>query len=711
MVGEEGGSWAGAPADLSTVSPGNWFDLPGYSLAQHTASPAEMAFAEAFSSPSESVPSDVEPRGHSHGRPSHGPRRQELDLAGRVPRSLIGRYFRAYADALGLPRANVTPSAAPGSSWTFQVSDRNDHSAGTPSSGGSTTDCSSRGSSDGSSHNERPRSEELRGLLAGWVTKVELVAPQIDANDGGGGSASRGSADAARLREWEVTIALPRPPPVCSGKEYGTAPRSCSSRPAVPLLAEKEAPPPALPPAPELVVVRARSVVLATGSAGRPRRLGAAGEDEAVSAPLGDQEGDQLRVPRTISDEARGSAPRAHPWVVYRVEDITLGADCHSDAMAETTETAGTAETTERNEKNRSVKMGSSEGDTSSERTQDALAAVSVGPLLVIGAGLSAADAVLRSLARGVPVVHAFRARDPQRTRVGSKFGGNRGGALYDDLGRLIDLMEGKKGAQPAGSTTYRALAGATAAAFDRVSGMVTFDVAASGGSGGAHHSPSETQRVTISARQVAVLIGSDPDLSFLPSMISGDLGNSTTSAARSRRSVIPGYADSYSDEDGVVGGGVSGGSGLGGCFRAGVEAEAHVPRSWAAGGAGAGVGEGLKEPGGGGRGGRAQARGGDGSFGGVKPTHPCFVDVDLATMRVEQRHKLRRGAPLGALPNGLPEGLPSGLKDNLKGGLQGCEEGGGSGRLYAVGPLRGDNFVRFIVADAFAVVAALTAK
>ena len=58
--------------------------------------------------------------------------------------------------------------------------------------------------------------------------------------------------------------------------------------------------------------------------------------------------------------------------------------------------------------------------------------------VLVVGAGLSAADCVLAAMTRGWRVLHVFRS-EASRTKLGSKFGG--AGGMYADYGDLVERM------------------------------------------------------------------------------------------------------------------------------------------------------------------------------------------------------------------------------------------------------------------------------
>lgn len=113
----------------------------------------------------------------------------------------------------------------------------------------------------------------------------------------------------------------------------------------------------------------------------------------------------------------------------------------------------------------------------------------SSGDLLVVGAGLSAADAVLAAKASGRKVVHAF-IDDPEATPMDGLLP-----SIYPEYRALADNMRGKKadGYEPLARTRLTRVEEGGTCTFSGPDGEITRKVA-----------------------QVAILIGSGPDLSFL---------------------------------------------------------------------------------------------------------------------------------------------------------------------------------------------------
>lgn len=110
-------------------------------------------------------------------------------------------------------------------------------------------------------------------------------------------------------------------------------------------------------------------------------------------------------------------------------------------------------------------------------------------PLLIVGAGLSAADAILMARNRGVPVVHAFRsARLSQPLPA----------VMYPEYHEVYQLMQGLSS-----SPDYTALPGYQVTEFCPDNYVCLAD--------------GEGNQKELSIVASAVLIGSQPDLSFLP--------------------------------------------------------------------------------------------------------------------------------------------------------------------------------------------------
>ncbi|KAL0274747.1 UNVERIFIED_CONTAM: hypothetical protein PYX00_002799 [Menopon gallinae] len=110
-------------------------------------------------------------------------------------------------------------------------------------------------------------------------------------------------------------------------------------------------------------------------------------------------------------------------------------------------------------------------------------------PVLVVGAGLSAADAILTARRRNFPVVHAFR-RTPAPAQLPP--------VMYPEYNEVYQLMQGMTE-----SPDYRSLPGYQVTEFfDDTTVRLT-------------NSSGSPKTLKISA--AAILIGSQPDLSFLP--------------------------------------------------------------------------------------------------------------------------------------------------------------------------------------------------
>lgn len=112
------------------------------------------------------------------------------------------------------------------------------------------------------------------------------------------------------------------------------------------------------------------------------------------------------------------------------------------------------------------------------------------GPLLVVGAGLSAGDAILMARAQGRPVVHAF-VEDPEACAMARL-----APDIYPDYYQVAKDMAGS------GANGYEPLPGAQLVAVDE---------------DGTCHLEYPAGRTTRQVAQVAVLVGSLPDLSLLP--------------------------------------------------------------------------------------------------------------------------------------------------------------------------------------------------
>ncbi|XP_014667247.1 PREDICTED: oxidative stress-induced growth inhibitor 2-like [Priapulus caudatus] len=120
-------------------------------------------------------------------------------------------------------------------------------------------------------------------------------------------------------------------------------------------------------------------------------------------------------------------------------------------------------------------------------------------PVLIVGAGLSAADAVLAALERGVRVLHAFRRDARDRELVFARLPT----ALYPEYHRVHAMMRGDEAAAAGGG--YRAFARHRVHSI-RDDGRVVLA------------SVDGEMFTTVRTSRVVVLVGSAPDLAFMPS-------------------------------------------------------------------------------------------------------------------------------------------------------------------------------------------------
>lgn len=120
-------------------------------------------------------------------------------------------------------------------------------------------------------------------------------------------------------------------------------------------------------------------------------------------------------------------------------------------------------------------------------------------PVLIIGAGLSAADAVLLARHYSVPVVHAFRRPVDDPALVFNQLPKT----LYPEYHKVHQMMREQAGPSPSPYAGYRSLPEHRALLFKEQSQAVFRD-------------PRGGQAV-LGVSLVLVLIGSHPDLSFLP--------------------------------------------------------------------------------------------------------------------------------------------------------------------------------------------------
>ena len=149
------------------------------------------------------------------------------------------------------------------------------------------------------------------------------------------------------------------------------------------------------------------------------------------------------------------------------------------------------------------------------------------GRVVVIGAGLSAADCVVAALEAGWTVFHVFRSA-PEQTKIGSKFG--RPHPFYPDYYRLSQLMT-----SAATDPLYTPF---SRASLRSVTGRDCELVVEGGDSA-----------VLSDVDRVVILIGSTPDLSFLRGDVAEALGSGETpvaapQSATAKQATHPVYVD-----------------------------------------------------------------------------------------------------------------------------------------------------------------------
>ncbi|XP_033327099.2 oxidative stress-induced growth inhibitor 1 isoform X2 [Megalopta genalis] len=225
---------------------------------------------------------------------------------------------------------------------------------------------------------------------------------------------------------------------------------------------------------------RCKTVVLATGSTDSPNRLGIPGEDsqpEWVTHHLNDLE---MKLDRLVNRRIRVDAPLFH-------------------------------RTCERSHR----RCRATDSDSDEQPAKQIM------PVLVIGAGLSAADAIMAARFRGIPVLHAFRdtsyhtedgkwnkSEDEETQRIKYKKLLGLPSSMYPEYHKVYEMMEDGGKNYP----LYRALPGYTLLEISEA--------------GNDRHTNEPIRAATLSSPDgrvcsfrvsiVAILIGSKPDLSYL---------------------------------------------------------------------------------------------------------------------------------------------------------------------------------------------------
>lgn len=144
--------------------------------------------------------------------------------------------------------------------------------------------------------------------------------------------------------------------------------------------------------------------------------------------------------------------------------------------------------------------------------------------LVVVGAGMSAADSVTAALAAGWAVVHVFRT-GARATKIGDKFGSP--SDMYDDYYKLFMRMGGAHG-KGKGDVAYTAFPASTLAAVSGAGECTILSV----GTGKA---------TVVKADKVHVLIGAAPQLGFCDGL-GAEIYNETTA----RKSDVNGVASTH---------------------------------------------------------------------------------------------------------------------------------------------------------------------
>lgn len=137
--------------------------------------------------------------------------------------------------------------------------------------------------------------------------------------------------------------------------------------------------------------------------------------------------------------------------------------------------------------------------------------------VLVVGAGLSASDCIVHCLRRGMRVTHAFRG-GWEATKVGSKFASDGARAMYPEYHALVGAMRnGAREPVPLLGGSYSALAGHE---LRRIGADGQCELQRPG-------EPAQARTAAMDA--VALLVGSEPDLGFLPADVQDALAAAGT--------------------------------------------------------------------------------------------------------------------------------------------------------------------------------------
>ncbi|RUS87046.1 hypothetical protein EGW08_005199 [Elysia chlorotica] len=128
-------------------------------------------------------------------------------------------------------------------------------------------------------------------------------------------------------------------------------------------------------------------------------------------------------------------------------------------------------------------------------------------PVLVVGAGLSAADAILTAMDAGVPVIHVFRRAPTHASLVFSKLPR----AIYPEYHRVHRLMKGQELSQ-----LYTPMPKQTVMEV-RDKAVLVGSASGEGRGSGKASSSTSTSLTWVDVSLVAIMVGARSDLGFLP--------------------------------------------------------------------------------------------------------------------------------------------------------------------------------------------------
>ena len=147
--------------------------------------------------------------------------------------------------------------------------------------------------------------------------------------------------------------------------------------------------------------------------------------------------------------------------------------------------------------------------------------------VLVLGAGLSAADCIVHHLQQGRRVLHAFRGT-ADKTKLGSKFGSAGATRMYPEYHALVQAMRAPLAKAkllggeyaPYARRDLEAMRSGGQCELARSDSLGGDGYGAGGGSGGETSDGDVADMHTLRVDAVAILVGSTPDLAFLPDSV-----------------------------------------------------------------------------------------------------------------------------------------------------------------------------------------------